>query len=43
MTVEQYTPMPDMAAGGRLAFDGKGHVFLSVGMKGGSEFAGIQI
>jgi glucose/arabinose dehydrogenase len=42
MTVEQYTRMPDMAAGGRLAFDGKGHVFLSVGIKGGSEFAGVQ-
>ena len=40
--IEQYTPMPDMAAGGRLAFDGKGHVFISVGMKGGSEFTGIQ-
>ena len=31
-----------MAAGGRIAFDGKGHVFLSVGIKGGSEFAGVQ-
>jgi aldose sugar dehydrogenase len=40
--IEHYSPMPDMGAGGRLAFDGNGHVFLSVGIKGGSEFAGIQ-
>jgi aldose sugar dehydrogenase len=40
--IEHYTGMPDMAAGGRLAFDGKGHVFFSVGIKGGSEYAGIQ-
>ena len=31
-----------MAAGGRLAFDGKGHVFFSVGIKGISEAHGIQ-
>jgi glucose/arabinose dehydrogenase len=40
--IESYTPMIDMAAGGRIAFDDAGHVFFSVGMKGGSEFAGIQ-
>jgi glucose/arabinose dehydrogenase len=40
--IENYTAMPDMAAGGRIAFDGKGHVFISVGIKGGSEFAGVQ-
>lgn len=40
--IEHYTPMPDMAAGGRLAFDGRGHLFLSVGIKGGSEVAGVQ-
>ena len=40
--IEHYTAMPDMAAGGRIAFDDAGHVFFSVGMKGGSEFAGIQ-
>jgi glucose/arabinose dehydrogenase len=40
--LENYTSMPDMAAGGRLAFDDAGHVFISVGLKGGSEFAGIQ-
>lgn len=39
---DNYTTMPDMAAGGRVTFDGKGHVFLSIGIKGGSEFAGIQ-
>lgn len=40
--VENYNAMPDMAVGGRIAFDGTGHVFLSVGIKGGSEFAGVQ-
>jgi glucose/arabinose dehydrogenase/cytochrome c5 len=39
---ENYTSMPDMAAGGRVTFDGRGHVFLSIGIKGGSEFAGVQ-
>lgn len=37
---EQYTTGTDMAAGGRIAFDSTGHVFLSLGMKGG--YAGIQ-
>lgn len=40
--IESYTPMPDMAAGGRLAFDDAGHLFFSVGVKGGSEGAGVQ-
>jgi aldose sugar dehydrogenase len=40
--VENYTPMPDMAAGGRIAFDGEGHVFMSIGIKDNSEFAGVQ-
>ena len=40
--IENYTAMLDMAAGGRIAFDGKGHVFISIGIKGGSEFAGVQ-
>jgi glucose/arabinose dehydrogenase len=39
---ETYTQTPDMAAGGRTAFDGEGHVFLSVGMKGTSNYMGIQ-
>ena len=37
---EHYNPATDMAAGGRIAFDGAGHVFLSLGMKGG--YGGIQ-
>jgi aldose sugar dehydrogenase len=40
--IENYTAMPDMAAGGRITFDDKGHVFISIGIKGGSEFAGVQ-
>jgi aldose sugar dehydrogenase len=40
--VENYTGTPDMAAGGRIAFDDRGHVFFSVGIKGASESAGIQ-
>jgi glucose/arabinose dehydrogenase len=40
--IERYTAMPDMAAGGRIAFDDDGHVFLTVGIKGGSEIAGVQ-
>lgn len=40
--METYTSMPDMGAGGRIAFDDAGHVFLSVGIKGGGEHIGIQ-
>lgn len=40
--IENYTGTPDMAAGGRLTFDGKGHLFFSVGIKGANEAAGIQ-
>ena len=40
--LENYTGTPDLAAGGRITFDGRGHVFLSIGIKGGSEFAGVQ-
>jgi glucose/arabinose dehydrogenase len=40
--IENYSAMPDMAAGGRVAFDDDGHVFITVGLKGGSEFGGIQ-
>ena len=39
---ENYTGMVDMAAGGRITFDGKGHVFLSIGIKGMGESAGVQ-
>ena len=37
---EHYNVSTDMAAGGRIAFDRAGHVFLSLGMKGG--YGGIQ-
>ena len=40
--MERYTAMPDMAAGGRIAFDDDGHVFMTIGIKGGSETAGVQ-
>jgi glucose/arabinose dehydrogenase/cytochrome c5 len=39
--IETYTGLPDMAAGGRLAFDDDGHVFISVGIKAGEE-VGVQ-
>jgi glucose/arabinose dehydrogenase len=39
---ETYNKTPDMGAGGRIAFDGNGHVFLSVGIKGPSDHDGIQ-
>jgi aldose sugar dehydrogenase len=38
---EHYTFLPDTGAGGRIAFDGDGHVFISVGIKGLDE-AGPQ-
>lgn len=37
-----YTPMVDMVAGGRIAFDGDGHLFMSIGMKGNANYLGIQ-
>jgi glucose/arabinose dehydrogenase len=40
--IETYTMMPDMAAGGRIAFDDAGHVFISVGIKGLGEHVGVQ-
>ncbi|HEY5646909.1 MAG TPA: PQQ-dependent sugar dehydrogenase [Pseudomonadales bacterium] len=36
-----YSSIPDIGAGGRLAFDRAGHVYLSIGMKGGY-FEAIQ-
>ncbi|MDH5254417.1 MAG: PQQ-dependent sugar dehydrogenase [Gammaproteobacteria bacterium] len=39
---ETYTDTSDLAAGGRIAFDGRGHVFFSVGMKAPLDFMGIQ-
>jgi glucose/arabinose dehydrogenase len=40
--VENYTSLPDMVAGGRIAFDGDGNLFLSVGAKGAASVAGVQ-
>jgi glucose/arabinose dehydrogenase len=40
--VENYTTMTDVVAGGRIAFDGDGHVFMSIGMKG-NDRSGIQV
>ena len=39
---ETYTSMPDIAAGGRIAIDDEGYVFISVGIKGSSNYMGIQ-
>ncbi len=40
--IETYTDTSDLAAGGRIAFDGKGHVFFSVGMKAPLDTMGVQ-
>jgi glucose/arabinose dehydrogenase len=37
-----YTSMPDLGAGGRLAFDEDGFVYMSIGIKGTSNFHGMQ-
>jgi glucose/arabinose dehydrogenase len=39
---DTYTRTPDVGAGGRITFDDRGHVFLSVGIKGPSDHEGIQ-
>jgi aldose sugar dehydrogenase len=39
--IDTYTSTSDRDAGGRIAFDGQGHVFISVGLKGGY-YQGIQ-
>ena len=39
--IETYTSASDLGAGGRIAFDGQGHVFISIGHKGGY-YQGIQ-
>jgi glucose/arabinose dehydrogenase len=39
---ETYTAMPEIAAGGRIAFDNDGFVYFSVGMKGPMEHIGVQ-
>ena len=40
--IEHYGAASDVGAGGRVAFDNAGHVYFSVGMKGGSNYRGIQ-
>ena len=40
--VEDYTYRSDMSAGGRICFDGAGHVYISVGFKGPAAHLGIQ-
>ena len=37
-----YTLMPEIAAGGRIAFDDDGYVYFGVGIKGPMEHIGIQ-
>ena len=37
-----YTVMPEIAAGGRIAFDNDGFVFFGVGIKGPLEHIGVQ-
>ena len=37
-----YTPMPDMTLGGRIAFDDSGHLYFTLGMKGISNYSGVQ-
>lgn len=37
-----YTDTSDLAAGGRIAFDDNGYVYISIGMKGPLDFIGIQ-
>lgn len=39
---EHYTLMPEIAAGGRIAFDNDGFVYFGVGIKGPMEHIGIQ-
>jgi glucose/arabinose dehydrogenase len=39
---ETYTNTSDLAAGGRIAFDDAGYVYISVGMKDTLDFMGIQ-
>ena len=40
--IESYTDQSDISAGGRIAFDRKGFVYITVGMKGAHEHLGIQ-
>ncbi len=40
--IDSYTNTTDLAAGGRIAFDDDGHVYISIGMKDTLDFMGIQ-
>ncbi|MCB1685688.1 MAG: PQQ-dependent sugar dehydrogenase [Pseudomonadales bacterium] len=40
--IQYYGSVPDIGAGGRISFDGHGHVFFSVGVKGIDNHTGIQ-
>ncbi|MFK7865642.1 MAG: PQQ-dependent sugar dehydrogenase [Pseudohongiellaceae bacterium] len=39
---EHYGGFSDIAAGGRMAFDDRGHVYFSIGVKGPNNFEGVQ-
>jgi aldose sugar dehydrogenase len=39
---EYYSMVPDIGAGGRLAFDDQGYLYISVGIKGSSNYDGVQ-
>lgn len=39
---EYYSIVPDIGAGGRLAFDDQGYLYISVGIKGSTNFDGVQ-
>ena len=39
---EYFSIVPDVGAGGRLAFDDQGYLYISVGIKGRSNFDGVQ-
>ena len=40
--INTYTDTTDLSAGGRIAFDNKGYVYLTLGMKGPMDYDGIQ-
>jgi glucose/arabinose dehydrogenase len=40
--IATYTDTTDLAAGGRIAFDDKGYVYFSVGMKAALDWQGVQ-
>lgn len=39
---EYYSFVPDVGAGGRLAFDDAGYLYISVGIKGSTNYDGVQ-